>query len=612
MNILHDHHPNIVRRIADGFIVALLLLAPIKFGGLWNTGEIAMYPLDIWEWLFASWPPVLMPTLCGLALMLTIVAYPAPSQDRTSHPLLRPHVLTLLLVVATLPGLIHTTSWFEAQLFLWHLTGAACLALAVHIIVSHDPRRLWLFTAAIAVAGAWVVLQGWRQVPGGGIEATLEMAREMARENGQELPRAFVKRLEGGRAFGSFFLPNSYAAHLLLTGPVLALLVWFGVRSLGFRVPELGTKNQEPRTKNRQILGFLAIMATAALWLGALYFSRSRAALVAAVVCGAATVVSTLPGRRRKVLAGTICLIAGIGFFIAIQHGRSFSSLEARSQYWSAAFRMTRENPATGKGLYEFFPHYMRFKSAETEETRLPHNAFLAFSSQSGLLAAAVFASLAICGVRNFYRGLRRPLHREGVLRTGCALGFLAWWLHSLTDVNIQIPGTLATAWVLLVLSFSETDETSAASTGGRRMAGPWALALLAATAIAGCWRLPAERLYRLITTTPASPKTLPLIDRATDRVGKLDPFNPYPWEFAGKQAQGLQNYRLAAKFFTEATKRSPHRSSIWFHLAECHWELGDTEAARAAFAKARDWYPEAEAYRDFEKKISSGTTEPE
>jgi hypothetical protein len=629
-------HPNIPRRIADGFIVALLLLAPIKFGGLWNTGGIAMYPLDIWEWLFASWPPVLMPALCGLALMLTIVVYPAPSQDRTPLPLLRPHVLTLLLVVATLPGLIHTTSWFEAQLFLWHLTGAACLALAVHIIVRHDPRRLWLFTAAIAVAGAWVVLQGWRQVPGGGIEATLEMAREMARENGQELPRAFVKRLEGGRAFGSFFLPNSYAAHLLLTGPVLTLLVWFGVRSLGFGVrgsglrnltrtpdsgtknsepgtrnPEPTTKNQEPRNRNRQMIAGLAIVATATLWLGSLYFSRSRAALVATVLCAAATVVSVLPGRRRKLLTGTLCLVAGVAFFLAVQHGRSFSSLEARSNYWSAALRMTREAPMTGKGLYEFFPHYMKYKSAETEETRLPHNALLAFASQAGLLAAVVFASFAICGARNFYRGLRRPLHPERLLRTSCALGFMAWWLHSLTDVNIQIPGSVATAWVLLVLS-SPPSRDSAQSPQGKRMARRWVLGLLAATAIAGCWRLPAERLYKLITATRTTPKTLPLIERATERVGNLDPFTPYAWEHAGKQAQSLQNYKLAAKFFAEAAKRSPHRSSLWFHLAECRLKLGDTDAARTAFFRAREWYPEAETYRDFEENISSGTTDSE
>ncbi len=595
-----------MRKLAIAFIISLLVLAPLKFGGLWSAGAIAVFPLDVWEWLFAAWPPPLMPTLCGLGLLLVLYAYraAAPGQQLEEDlSSVSPQTTLVLLLLATMPGLINTTAWYEAQLFLWHLTGAAAIAFAINIMLRAEPvhTRTWL-TSTVAVVGLWVAFQGWRQVPGGGLEETLKLAQEMTARNAAELPRAMAARLEGGRAFGSFFLPNSYAAHLILTGPLLFVCSIFATSSLT-RNLEKHPKLQLKSSAAFKIVGCVAIAFLASVWGGALFFSKSRAALVVAIMTFTCAGGLILPGRKKKIAALGICLIAGCAFFSSVQHGRSFSSLSARFDYWRAAQQMTLESPVVGKGIYEFFPYYMRYKTADSEETRLPHNAVLNFASQSGILAGLVYLLFGFCGLRNLIRVVRtnglNP--RQRLLSGACALGFLAWWGHSLLDLNIHIPGSLTTACVMLVLSTPVDDESNRKKNkkgGTHKLILILTLTAFAIFAVIGIWRLPAEATYRRMTELPIATATLQPLCRLAESASQYDPFNPYPYEYLAKTAARLGKFQLAAIAYERALNRSPHRAAWWFHLARCRQALGEQQKAKRAMAKARYWYPANPQYR--------------
>jgi hypothetical protein len=159
-----------------------------------------------------------LPNLAGFMLLASLLLWrDLPSLRHSS--ILVP-LLTLSPLIFGLPGLINTTEWGYAANWYWHFYSAAAICTGIWWTSRHDNRLLpWLLNT-IAVSTALTIAAGWQQ-RFGGQEAELRMQLEHAAETGRELPRQMIERMQQTRVSGNFSDPNVYAAHLLLTVPLL-------------------------------------------------------------------------------------------------------------------------------------------------------------------------------------------------------------------------------------------------------------------------------------------------------------------------------------------------------------------------------------------------------
>ncbi len=582
-NLTVSRPPGILRfsqLLVRGLIAGLLFLAPLKFGTVINTGAISFYPVSVWEWLLSPWPGFLVAGLGGTVLLLAVLVYPCPRLPMR-------HWLYLGvwagILVCALPGLYRTTELEAAALFLWHLLSILALVAAVLWVLPHDPvLRGWLLVA-VSAGTLLVLIGGWHDVYGGGMQRTLEFAEEQAAGRGETVSEAMRSRLTEGRASSTFVYPNSYGAHLVLTLPLFLVLVW---RWAGYFTPVRFSRG-------------LFVPLSAFLGVGGLLFSGSRAALVA---FGGGVVFTILVRFRRAWMAWALSLLMVVmvtGGIVMVNQGRTLSSLEARIGYARAGLIMLAEQPLTGVGLGEFFPHYIRLKKASQEDTRLPHNVFILFAAQAGV-AGAVGAGLVLA--LPFITGRRGPGGRKKrpaaeVMTAAVLTGMAAWVLHALTDFNMNIPGTVLTFSVMpLLLEQRPSAGALLPQVSERRRWWCWLRLVLAALGLLGILsfrRVSGELSYRRFhdaLTTPGFPfHTLRQLYQDADR--ELA-HSPYPSLLFAQAAAGNGLHSLAAEAFAEALVRTPHRGAIWYSLAHEQALIGKHAAAQAALVQAIAWAP--------------------
>lgn len=557
-------------RLFNRVLLALLLvLAPLKFGLVTGTMEISAFPLLPFEWLLSTWPPWLFPPLAGVALLVSMASIRGPARFGWSMAV--PGVW-LLLLVGALPGLLRTTEWDIAQQFLWHLTGACCAALAAYRTVSLDRQaRVWLL-GAVVTGACLASLQAWNQVVFGGYEQTLETARE----HGIALAAPVVERLREGRASGPFVYPNSLAAHMVLVVPLALLAVWRAGRWF------------EPTRWSRPLFaGFGAVLLGGALVLSG---SRAGVASLVAAVLGTA-VLSRGLGRWRLAVAVAL-LVCGLALAAIVNRGRGLSSLEARGEYYKACVAMVAGHPLTGVGLGEFFPWYTRLKPIEAEDTRRPHNLVLGFAAQAGVLGGA--AAVLCLSLPLWFRGAFRTdgWHIDPALGGAVFAGLSAWFLHSLLDFNVHIPGTLATVAALPFLCVDRTPNSASRPGGNGALPGAVACAL-ALVAVVGLWRWPGERAYaQLLAAGPPGTSSSAEWDRLVERACRRLPLSPYPCWVGAKAALARGQSGPALGLLRETVRRAPHRAVFLDALATELARNGEVEAARRVQRRADRWKP--------------------
>ncbi len=557
-------------KVVRAYLVLLVFLLPLKFGTVLGISEIALLPTSIAEWLIGTWPPFVFPILSGSALLLVVLLLPPPRFD--SKFAVFP-AAWLLLPVLVLPGLIRTTEWDHALLFIWYLIGISCLVIAVYWTLPHDDGLIPALIGGIALGVVFSCISAWRQ-RFGGLQETYEFARQAAEEQGRQLPPAFLSRLQEKRVFGPFVYPNSLAAHLILTGPLLLLWLWRALRRI------------DPVPVSRAIFMPLA----AVLLGGALWFSGSRAALVA---IGGAMVLTVIlhPAfqRYRKALI-ICCAAAALLVFLIASRGRTLSSLAARGDYYQAAVTMFTNHPFTGVGLGEFFPHYMQLKPPGAEETRLPHNLFLNLASQAGILGVLGAILCLILPLILFFITRRTSVRYDQHVLAAVLLGMLAWAAHSLADFNLHIPGSVA---IFAILPFVVLTESAHSLKSKPCKPTSIAAVFLALFAVSAVWRLPGEYYYqRLFNYSQQRSISLRRLENLTKKTSQYIPLSPYPWVLLGRQAEHRQWHQAAVMAYEEAVKRSPHRASFHLHLAKNHLALRNYAEAQAAIARADYWYP--------------------
>lgn len=555
------------RRCLRWYLAGLALLGPLKFGSIIGPSEIALFPASLLEWVFGSWPAFLLGPLAGLGLGAALWLYPGSLRR---HPARLALGAWTALLVSCLPGLMRTGEWDTAVTFVLYLAGVCAYLAAVLLATGVDPGFRRALLGSIVVGTLCSGLLGWHQRLWG-FEEMRRYAEAQMRETGQPWSAAMQGKLEQRRVHRPFFHPNSYAAHLVLTGPLVLLALW----RAGRRV--------EPRRLSQPL--FVAIGAVVVV--GALLLSGSRSAQLG-VGAGLGLAILGSRGLRRwrwPLLFGAILL--GGGLMALVNAGRDLLSASARFDYYRAALVMFREHPLTGVGLGEFLSAYLQIKPAGAEETRAAHNLILEMLSQAGLWGG--LAALG-CALMPFWLSLSRPGGSDGSsdegLRLAGVAGLGAWVAHAMLDFNLQIPPTVMLAAVVPVLC-----RPSPTAVAASRLVERLLLVCLAALATAGFWRVPGEwRLRRL--ADDADGQSLAGLRESTARAASALPLSPAPWAFYGRRALHLGQASAAVEAYDEALRRAPHRSALWAWRAQASLMAGDIEAAEAAARQAWTLYP--------------------
>ncbi len=552
------------------YLYSFVFLLPFKFGTFAGGGEQPDFPLSLMEWLiFTCWPSMLPGILAGIALLGACLIHPPP---RFSKQMVIPG-LSLLMIVASLGGFIHTTEWNYALNWFWHFWGAFCIALAVYWTQDSDSHLLPGLLNCIAVASLICCLHGWRQ-HFGGLEANRRMMEQNAVETGQPLSRQIQEKLLQTRSYGTFVDPNIYAGHLLLTCPLLLIAL----------------RNWSRRFEPQRLTQYLFLGGGSILFFGALIWSGSRGALVG-FAAGACVLICLCPLRMRsRIILLALGAALGIAFVLALTLAtkRNLLSASVRLQYYQTSMQIFRQYPLAGAGLGEFFPWHMRLKPAVSEEARDPHSLFFAMLGQCGLpglLTALCRIFFPFALVIGLWKRHRNP---DPLLFMAVCCGWCAWLVHAQFQFNDTIPATSYLVAFAGLWAFQQQPRAaSAAKTGLFLRFGGLAAALLAIWPLRN---LPAEReLQRLVSEKNVS------VQDVLQRLQLLEErlrFSPTPCRIRGDFALQSRDFGQALSANQELVRRTPHRSSSWCRLAKVQLLTGRHEEAKASLEAAALWYP--------------------
>lgn len=582
--------------LAAWFVAILLFVLPLKLGSSIAANSTPLCPLEPWQWLFMLWPPFLAAVLGGAALLLALLG----TRPETLLHLRRQWLWWLapaLLAAVNLLGFIHSTELETARLFARHLLGVLCLGLAAALLLCQRPERRQLFFWSLVLSMIALGLSGWTQRLSG-LEETRRFVEYQAETLGREVDPQLLHRLGQNRVFGPFIYPNSFCAHMILLTPLALLAVWRAAAAV------------EPARISQPLLTGLA----AILLLGTIALTGSRAGLAAlALAIGLSLGLWQLCRRRwlrpEHLRRGGLALIVLLGIWgaaIYLWGGRdNFSSLGARFSYQRAAAQMFVREPLTGVGQGEYFPWYMRLKTPDSEETRIPHSLFFTFLSQCGILGGAAAVLFLAMPFLLWWRVIARGGEAPGGDLTGWAVlstGWIAWSLHALVDFNDFIPATMMTVACLPALVLAAPPEPEPEPAAGRaQTAWPWRLVLLGLglLALTGLGRFPGEWWYsRQEQVRLQESSSLAELAAVTQRAGEGLPSSPYPWEYLGKDALRARDFVLAEQAFRRAVHRAPHRAAYHAYLAHSLIGQGRLDEARAEARLALAWYPGKADYR--------------
>ena len=636
------------------FIVFLL---PLKFGMMTGVPEISLpspsTPVDL---LVTAWPPLLL-SLFSALLLLGVLFCGSPVEYYRENRLLFP-LSFVLLFFSVLPGFINASTFDFAIIQISVFAGYAAFALVLYRLIALRPEmKLWLVNAIVlsTVIAAFMGLHQYLY----GFRSTLEYIHQQEKATGCKVSPEMMSRLLQTRVFSPFSICNSLAAHLILAFPLclwgifynrglaksilvlIGLIIIFSVLPpatpgwlfflivfavcmtvglLMVRAPEIVW----------HCISILILFLVAVLLLFVLRHTYSRGAFLS---LGLALCFSFIiaPFKLRYKLI--FFLLSLLGSFVMLKTdiaARSLASMDVRFDYYKAALRMFFEHPFCGTGWGDFFHEYTRIKTFPGEETpHTPHNFILNFASQAGIFALFASVLVLISPVYIFFLKFKvrggefyKEVKSERLLNIAIITGWVAWGIHTLIDLNIQVPGTVATAIAMvLVMNASrlkeqeEVNELEAPHLERNTLmlvlwygAGPL-VALVSIilsshqirfdNALANYSHAANLNVVRNQSAVPVTDANLELL---LNRSRKISPYSPIPWMDAAAYAERKSQWGKAEMYLKEALKKSPERASLYFRLATVQYHLGKDAEADTNLKEAAELFPNA-----YRKKYKEG-----
>lgn len=591
-------------QLAGWLLVLTVLLLPLKLGGLTGVPETSpIYTADAFVLMIITWPPLFFPLFAGILLLGHL---PLAGKPDWRSPGLIYVGLWLLLSVISLLGMVHASTWDFVWGMLVNLAGFAALAMTGWLLLAKSPSWRGPLLGAVTVGTILTAALGIQQYFSG-FNDTIEYMRHSAAAYSAD-PGMLFSLIDSRRIFSTFSLPNSLAGYLILTAPIALYYLWVQAGQV-----------EPPAITRALVLTLVGILVLAVL-IG----TGSRSAIL--MLAGAVIVLIWLlpfPRPIRWTAAGVVLagMLAVVAFMILWNH-RGTSSLEVRLDYYYCAVKMMLLQPFCGTGWGDFFHDYMRMKiTFHREAPHTAHNFILDFASQAGvpgmLAAAAVLVYPLVIGLRRVKQAFRQE---EGRRQLAILTGLLAWTLHSLTDVNLQVPASTGMAvllGVMLLIPDQPPTETSA-RTGGRKMLLAVGAGLGLLTLIGSGIMIRNDSAFARLSTAcdpivenGQPPRLNPpgeinaLLRETTEDM----PWSPFPWATAGRYMSMIGDLNTAERYTREAIKRSPERAAFYYRLAIILNQEGRRDEALVCQRKAQELYPH---FPDYQKPLTTSSQAPE
>ena len=466
----NEIHDNIVT-VFLYCITFFFFILPIKFGSSFLPSTIPTYPENF---IFVGWPGYLLTVLAGTLLIIAVVLL-RPDRITKDQTYIILAWLFIGICTAAFGYSPHTTPYY---LYSINQSLIAVFAgLTVAICLSKVPRSRKFILGGICGGLVYTIFNGLYQYLWG-FEDNIQYYKDMAAQ-GVHFPPAQVSRIMQKLVFSHFTISNSFAAHIILTLPLTAYIILkklnkehpvacrvFGTTLLLFSFATFMSSENLLLTVFTLILGLILCFGLdhipdsglkligyglVIVCITVLALTRSRAGILcfAAGLMFAGTVC--YKGNVRKICLGILL----IGLCAGLYYAPKVGSFQVRLGYYEALTSMLKEKPM-GYGFGGFSEYYNRTKGAGIEESNSPHSFFFGYLGHGGIFTGL---SVIACFVVSILCINRQKF--DNLLKFCLIAGFSSWYFHSQLDFNIMIPGTVATAAVLIMLVQKNKQEES-------------------------------------------------------------------------------------------------------------------------------------------------------
>ncbi len=404
-------------------------LALLKFCNPPVMDKFVVPPTSGYEWVISAWPNGI-----GYWLLLVVLAVRLIAGISAAWPKLHgPRWLVALPLVWLVWQFISATHTVDADLTratLKHfIAGVTCFYLGLFSLKRAEAAHYFLgpLVAALAV----VLVVGLNQ-HFGGLQETRDYFYSYLYRTMKDVPPEYLKKLASDRIFSTLFYPNALAGALLLLLPASLTWIW--------------------QARQRFTVGARRLLCGVLLagGLACLYWSGSKGGWLLALTGGLVALLhQNFSPRLKWILVAAVLVVGGAGFVwkYAGFFERGATSVVARFDYWTAAWKTAVAKPLFGSGPGTFGVAYAAIKKPESEMARLAHNDYLQQASDSGfpgLIAYGVFIGGMLWYGHAGWRSDRSPL------RLSIWVGLLLWSLQALMEFTLYVP---AVAWTALAFA---------------------------------------------------------------------------------------------------------------------------------------------------------------
>lgn len=442
--------------IMTAALILLLAWSLFAFGAVYEWGIVPLLLVSATGALTAvaaperrrAWLDLWLLALAGVILLQLI---PLPEALRR---LLSPHQAAYFDRVSLVPPA--TGTWLPLTLYpgAWiygagaSLAGLATFVWARDSLQSRGVRRVMRAIGWMAlVASAYALVQP-ALFPDGRIYG-------------------FWKPYWGTRGGGPMVSRNHFAAWIVLAWPL----------TVGYLVAHARTHWQDRRVSRAAvILGdtrAMWLVLSAALMLGALLVTQSRAGLIGLAVAAFVLVAEVW---RRTGTAGRVGMAAFLGLValtvslwaspdaVLYRFGNAWSGADGgRPEIWAQTMTIVRDFPLSGIGLGTFdlvMPAYQT--SAFTSLINHAHNQYLHLLAEGGVLLAVPLVGALVTFAGTAWHRMRRDHTALVHVRQGAFAGLCGLAVQSVFDVPFLTPGVLILAAVCAAVVVRGTDPDAA------------------------------------------------------------------------------------------------------------------------------------------------------
>ncbi|MBR7120953.1 MAG: O-antigen ligase family protein [Lentisphaeria bacterium] len=571
-----------MKRFTEYFAALLLMMMPLKFGGLAVMPETGgFYPENFADWFFiVNWPPHSIAFFGTALLIITAFGYREKLNNRILLFLL---IWCILPALAAVPGMIRGERLIAlGELSL--LLGCGSVIAAITLLVGRAPEKAAFYAGALLIGTLFTAIYGWYQHL-----VVLDEMRQFAAEQeaaGIAVSDGLKLKLSDQRIYATLSSSNVLASLLMLMIPV------------GLFCAEKWSKYINPPRSGKI---FFSIFFTG-LMLSVLLLTRSRSMIFCPV--GAAMIAlfsHSGINKRWKIAglsAGILLATAGI-IFISSQKGRSLASMGERVDYWRTCAVLCKDYPLAGGGWGEFFHTHMLIKVSDiAESARDPHNVVASFASQCGIPAALIILTVLLW-----------PLIQLWPYRFSKTLPGIVFWsgvlftLHSLIDCDWQVPAMITVMGVLYAAAIAQLPDT------GHQKIPVWlplsilGIAGVTGSAISYHYLAGDKALSRLQDkVNPATRETeISLahftVDELAAAAAAYRPRSAVIYMYAGDWYLQRKNLVQAEKNYRKALELDPRRPGAYSRLASIELLRGNRHQAEKYQSAALALFPKSTQY---------------